>query len=73
MANYHTADPYGPTVADRGTAEASHGWHVMAHHCLLLHLEVANLYIFGKLSLRAFQQCMGLLCLHEVVTNAVDW
>ena len=43
MANYHTADPYGPTVADRGTAEASHRWHVMAHHCLPLHPEVANL------------------------------
>ena len=26
MANHHTADPYGPTVTDRGTAEAPHRW-----------------------------------------------
>ena len=72
MANHHTADPYGSTVTDRGTAEASHRWHVIAHNSSPLDVEVANLYIFGKLSSRAFQRYMGLLCLDEVVTNAVD-
>ena len=72
MANHRTADPYGPTVADRGTAEASHRWHAIAHHSSPLHLEVAKLYIFGKLSSRAFQKCITSICLDEVVTNASD-